>query len=535
MNIKIWLTVGAAVALVAIATLTSVVYACPQTSTVECYPPGDHDHNQQIDLQLKDQDQPWGDGVNRTWTALNMAPGHSIAFTGNFVGLRINAPSLAMITCDYKDTKHLPDHMAQQMILTRCVYGGTLWTIDCLTGKWQINDNGGHVLLLGTNLQWKLADTDHDGAVTFYDLKNSPVHYLPLPSSNITDNTKFQISVKFAAAAGNDLENNTLNMNMNFTASAWDNNSGNYGIDAKTMQLFLGTQPVVPAPTSTLLASSNNPSIFGQSVTFTAMVKASSACSGTPGGSVTFKDGSTVLSSNVSLVGNSASFKISTLAVGSHNITAIYSGSSNFAGSISNIVVQKVRAKTVCVWPVKPNPCNFGQQVRFTVQIGLPSPGAGNPTGKVTFFDGQNNIGAGSWSGNSAFINCALSAGSHNITAVYNGDDNYDGSTSEVITQIVNKVNSITTLTSSLNPARSGSNVTFTANVTAAVSGAGSPSGAVTFKDGPVTLGTVSLSGGKAVFSTSRLTGGTHSITAVYGGDGNFNAGTSAVLSQSMK
>jgi hypothetical protein len=99
----------------------------------------------------------------------------------------------------------------------------------------------------------------------------------------------------------------------------------------------------------------------------------------------------------------------------------------------------------------------------------------------------------------------------------------------------VNKVNTLTTLTSSLNPARSGSNVTFTANVTAAVSGAGSPSGAVTFKDGPITLGTVSLSGGKAVFSTSKLTGGTHSITAVYGGDGNFNAGTSAVLSQSMK
>jgi len=63
MNIKIWLTVVAVAALVAIATLTSVVYACPQTSTVECYPPGDHDHNQQIDLQLRDQDQPWGDGV----------------------------------------------------------------------------------------------------------------------------------------------------------------------------------------------------------------------------------------------------------------------------------------------------------------------------------------------------------------------------------------------------------------------------------------------------------------------------------------
>jgi hypothetical protein len=71
--------------------------------------------------------------------------------------------------------------------------------------------------------------------------------------------------------------------------------------------------------------------------------------------------------------------------------------------------------------------------------------------------------------------------------------------------------------------------------VTTAVSGAGSPSGAVTFKDGPVTLGTVSLSGGKAVFSTFKLTGGTHSISAVYGGNSDFNAGISPVLSQSMK
>ena len=93
----------------------------------------------------------------------------------------------------------------------------------------------------------------------------------------------------------------------------------------------------------------------------------------------------------------------------------------------------------------------------------------------------------------------------------------------------------MTTLTSSPNPARSGSNVTFTANVTTAVSGAGSPSGAVTFKDGTITLGTVSLSGGKAVFNTFKLSGGTHSITAVYGGDGNFNASTSPVMSQSIK
>ena len=526
--------VGAAVAAVAIiAAVTSAVYACPQTTGVDCYPsPGsgsDRDHA--INLQLKDQDQPWGDGVNKTWTALNMAPGHSLAFTGDFVGLRTSVPSLALISCDYQVTKGLPDHMAQQLVLTSCVYGGSLWKIDCLTGNWQIFATGSHPLLQGTNLQWKLADIDHDGAVTFYDLKKSPVPYLPLPDVGVTSDTQFQIGVKFASTAGNDLENDTLNMNMNFTASAWDNSCNSYGVDPKLMQLFFGSQPVVQAPTSTLLASFINPSFFGQSVTFTAMVKAASFGSGTPGGTVTFKDGSTVISGNVPLVGSMASFNISTLAVGSHNITAVYSGDSNFAGSTSNLVIQKVRAKTVCIWPVKPTPCNFGQPVRFTVQIGFPSPGIGNPTGLVTFFDGQNKIGIGSWSGNNAFLNCSLSAGFHNITAVYNGDDNYDGCTSDVVTQTVNKVNSLTTLTSSSNPAKLGSNVIFTAVVS---TGAGIPSGSVTFKDGSFTLGTVSLSGSKAVFSTFKLSVGTHSITAVYDGDGNFNGSASSVLPQKI-
>jgi hypothetical protein len=76
-----------------------------------------------------------------------------------------------------------------------------------------------------------------------------------------------------------------------------------------------------------------------------------------------------------------------------------------------------------------------------------------------------------------------------------------------------------------------GSNVIFTAVVS---TGAGIPSGSVTFKDGSFTLGTVSLSGSKAVFSTFKLSVGTHSITAVYDGDGNFNGSASSVLPQKI-
>ena len=91
-----------------------------------------------------------------------------------------------------------------------------------------------------------------------------------------------------------------------------------------------------------------------------------------------------------------------------------------------------------------------------------------------------------------------------------------------------------TSLTSSPNPARFGVSVTFTATVT--TTGSTPPTGTVTFNDGTTALGTGTLNGSLvATFATSTLTAGTHSITAVYGGDANNTGSTSAVLSQVIK
>jgi Bacterial Ig-like domain (group 3)/Regulator of chromosome condensation (RCC1) repeat len=87
-----------------------------------------------------------------------------------------------------------------------------------------------------------------------------------------------------------------------------------------------------------------------------------------------------------------------------------------------------------------------------------------------------------------------------------------------------------TSLTSSTNPALFGQTVTFTATVT---SSAGTPSGMVTFKDGTTLLGVASLNGsGQAAYTTSSLSAGTHSITAAYGGDGNFMGSTGSLSQQ---
>jgi hypothetical protein len=75
-----------------------------------------------------------------------------------------------------------------------------------------------------------------------------------------------------------------------------------------------------------------------------------------------------------------------------------------------------------------------------------------------------------------------------------------------------------TTITSSLNPSNFGQAVTFTATVTATAAGSNAIQGTVTFLDNGTALGTVTLSGGMAVFTTAALTGGSHTITAQYNG-----------------
>lgn len=90
------------------------------------------------------------------------------------------------------------------------------------------------------------------------------------------------------------------------------------------------------------------------------------------------------------------------------------------------------------------------------------------------------------------------------------------------------------TLASSVNPADSFTPVTFTATVTATAPVSATPSGSVTFLDGATVLSTVPLSGGQASFETSALPAGTHAITAQFGASGQFQASTSAPVSQVM-
>ncbi len=145
----------------------------------------------------------------------------------------------------------------------------------------------------------------------------------------------------------------------------------------------------------------------------------------------------------------------------------------------------------------------------------------------MTFDDGATSLGTGTISnGIATLTTSALAVGTHSITAQYGGDSNYNGAVSTPISQVVNQVSSTVTLASSLNPSTFGASVTLTATVT---SGA---TGTVTFHEGATSLGTGTISGRVATLTTSSLTVGTHSITAQYGGDSNYNASVSTAVSQ---
>jgi hypothetical protein len=134
-------------------------------------------------------------------------------------------------------------------------------------------------------------------------------------------------------------------------------------------------------------------------------------------------------------------------------------------------------------------------------------------------------------------VTSALAVGSQVITANFTGSDGWTNSTgtNSASPQVVNKAGTTTQLTSSGATTVFGQPVTFSARVTANSPGTGVATGSIAFKDGGTDLGTVPLDAtGRAVLVTSVLTVGSHSITGSYGGDSNFNGGTSTALGQTV-
>ena len=142
-----------------------------------------------------------------------------------------------------------------------------------------------------------------------------------------------------------------------------------------------------------------NPTVYGQAVTFTATVAGAVPLVGPPTGSVTFFAGATTLGS-APLSAGVASLAVTTLTIGSDQITAVYSGDTNFTGSPSTALSQTVEQDgTTTAVVSSANPSVFGQSVTFTATVSPTAPGSGTPTGTVIFMDGSTVLGSPTLSG----------------------------------------------------------------------------------------------------------------------------------------
>lgn len=182
-------------------------------------------------------------------------------------------------------------------------------------------------------------------------------------------------------------------------------------------------------PTTTKLSSSLNPSIYGQVVSFSAVV--TSHLGAPPDGEVvTLEQGAKILGT-AALSGGTAIFMIPTLPIGTADniqVRAIYPGDSNFGRSTSIVLYQKVdKATTSTSLTSSENPSNVGQLVTLTATV-APQYG-GMATGSVTFNNENTRLGIVPLSGGVAsFRTSKLAVGSDSITAVYNGSSSFFGS-----------------------------------------------------------------------------------------------------------
>ena len=300
------------------------------------------------------------------------------------------------------------------------------------------------------------------------------------------------------------------------------------GFGSNTVDVLINNTNTVATQTS--VSSSLNPSLTGQAITFTSTVT-SSAGSPPDGETITFYNGTAVLGRGA-LIQGKASFTTSSFQVGTYIITATYAGDSNFAFSTSNAVRQVVNSATKTAtstsFTCTPTSSIYGQKV--TLAAVVTGSGGIAPTGRVQFNYGRFTLTAVTLNGSGvATVNLnQINADTYPLFAQYMGDANNLGSSSPVVTLVVQPTTSTVGVRATPNPAVAGQTVTITAGVTSPTT---LPMGQVTFSVGKTVLGTAQLAKhavnwSQASITTTSLPVGTDTISATFLGNSNIQGGT---------
>ena len=249
----------------------------------------------------------------------------------------------------------------------------------------------------------------------------------------------------------------------------------------------IGAYEFEPVPTTISVSASDPSPTLGEAVTFTVDVT-STTSDATPTGTVQFMiDGQPFGTPQPLVDGTATSDPDSTLALGPHTITAVYSSDADFTSGTGTLAGGfAVRAVTGTTVVASAQSLNFGQGVTFTATVTNQALGAGTPTGQVDFTDATTGVdlGMATLVNGTASLSPStpLGVGMHEIVATYEGTSQFFSSASAPQATVVSVVPAPTATTPTVSTASSvyGQGVTFTATVTSAL---GTPTGSVDFYD----------------------------------------------------
>src|SRR5262249_903232 len=220
---------------------------------------------------------------------------------------------------------------------------------------------------------------------------------------------------------------------------------------------------------------------------------------------------------------------VSTLAVGSYQVQALYYGDDTYAAANSPKITQAVRkADTSTDLSASFNPSRINQPVTFTALV---TSAIGTPTGGVAFLvDGVTKATVTLVNGQATYAVANLAVGNRTVVARYSGTaPTYNASSSSLV-QAVKKAGTTASsvdVQASEAPSVGTDPGTFPATVGG---GAGPPTGAVTFLVDNVNMGTFGLdAGGQAQFVANTLKVGNHTVKAVYYGDDTYAANSRSI------
>ncbi len=248
--------------------------------------------------------------------------------------------------------------------------------------------------------------------------------------------------------------------------------------------------------------------------------------------------------------GNSATANIAVAAppTGTYGISVTCTGNANFQCQTPvNLTLSSTKGNSSTTISVSPTVPSAGQPATLlaTIANAGDAPGAYVFGGSLSFFDNGKLLATAPVAANQATVTQSLSGDrTHNLTAVYTGDYNWNGSTSSVAAITPSLLPSSLTLSSNAvsgSTSLAGANLILTASAsTSAAASPSGPTGTVTFFDtfngSVVQLGSPSATvpngpnAAIAIFSTTGLAPGKHSLYATFSGDSNFAATTSPVL-----